>query len=178
MKALVYTSPGHLEFRDEPDPMPKDGEVLLRIDAVAICSSDLHAYRGHDARRNGPLILGHEAAGGVVGGALDGQKVVVNPLVTCGRCQVCQSGRSNLCAAREIISMAPRQGAFAQYLSIPERNLVSVPDGMEMTKAALAEPVATAWHAVGVAAKAAHRPLAENRVLVFGGGAVGMAAAL
>lgn len=178
MKALVYTQAKEVIFRDETDPVVEQGEVLVRIEAVGICGSDLHAFLGHDERRIGPLILGHEGSGTVVGGEMDGQKVVINPLVTCGACPDCLSGRSNLCANREIISMAPRQGAFAQLVSIPERNLVAVPEGMDMTRAALAEPIATAWHAVSVAAQKTHRPLAECRALVFGGGAVGLAAAL
>jgi len=178
MKALVYTGPQQVEYRDEPAPVRSFDDVLVKVDAVGICGSDMHAYLGHDERRVAPLILGHEASGVVVNGTLGGKRVVVNPLVTCGTCPACLSGRSNLCAEREIISMAPRQGAFAELISIPERNLIVVPEGMDMAKAALAEPIATAWHAVTAAARAAHRPLAESRALVFGGGAVGMAAAL
>jgi len=178
MKALVYTRPKEVTYREEADPVTGQGDALVRVDAVGICGSDLHAYLGHDERRIAPLILGHEAAGVVVGGTMDGQRVVVNPLVTCGKCPACLSGRSNLCPGREIISMAPRQGAFAQLVSIPERNLIFVPKDMSMTRAALAEPLATGWHAVTTAARAAHRPLAECRTLVFGGGAVGLAAAL
>lgn len=178
MKALVYTGPKDVTFRDEAEPVLRDEEVLLRIEFVGICGSDLHAYLGHDERRPAPLILGHEASGTVVGGDLDGQQFVVNPLVTCGVCTDCISGRSNICADREIVSMDPRQGAFAQYLAIPKRNLVPVPKGMDMTKAALAEPIATGWHAVTVAAQRAHRPLAECHALVIGGGAVGLSAAL
>ena len=178
MKALVYTQPKEVIYRDEADPILGKDDVLVRVDAVGICGSDMHAFLGHDERRVAPLILGHEASGVVVGGGHDGEHVVVNPLVTCGKCPACLSGRSNLCSRREIISMAPRQGAFAQYISIPQRNLVSVPDGMDMTKAALAEPIATGWHAVTKAAQVSHRPLAESRALVFGGGAVGLSAAL
>jgi threonine dehydrogenase-like Zn-dependent dehydrogenase len=178
MKALVYTQPNEVVYRDEDEPIVEQDDVLVRVDAVGICGSDMHAYLGHDERRIAPLILGHEASGVIVGGGHDGERVVVNPLVTCGKCPACLSGRSNLCFQREIISMAPRQGAFAQYISIPQRNLVSVPDGMDMTKAALAEPIATGWHAVTKAAQASHRPLAESRALVFGGGAVGLSAAL
>ena len=70
MKALVYTAPHSLVFQDEPDPVPQAGEVLVRVEAVGICGSDMHAYHGHDARRPAPLILGHEAAGRIVGGKL------------------------------------------------------------------------------------------------------------
>ncbi len=178
MKALVYTNPEELVYRDEPDPVPGAGDALVRIEAVGICGSDMHAYLGHDERRIAPLILGHEAMGVIAGGPRDGQAVIVNPLVTCGDCPACQTGRSNLCPDRQIISMAPRQGAFAQFLSIPERNLVPVPAGMDAGRAALAEPIATGWHAVNTAGRAAWRPLAESRALVFGGGAVGLASAL
>lgn len=178
MKALVYTGPETLSFRDEPEPARQPGDVLVRVDAVGICGSDMHAYRGHDDRRPAPLILGHEAAGTVLEGPMADRRVVLNPLVTCGACPACLSGRENLCADRQILSMAPRQGAFAELVAIPERNLVPVPDGMNAATAALAEPIATAWHAVTKAAALAPRPLAELTALVFGGGAVGLAAAL
>ena len=178
MKALVYTGPKALAYRDEADPDPRGGDTLIKVDAVGICGSDMHAFLGHDDRRPAPLILGHEAAGTVVDGSRAGQQVVLNPLVTCGQCPACQAGRTNICPYREIISMAPRQGAFAEFVAVPERNLVPVPDGMDPAMAALAEPIATAWHAVTKAAGLAHRPLAESRALVFGGGAVGLSAAL
>lgn len=178
MKALVYTAPRTVEYRDIPDPHCQGDEILIRVSAVGICGSDMHAYLGHDARRPAPLILGHEAAGIALSGRHKGAAVVINPLVSCNACAACLAGRGNLCASREIISMAPRQGAFAQLVSIPERNLVLVPDGMNQTTAALAEPMATAWHAVTKAASTAPRPLAEVHALVFGGGAVGFSAAL
>lgn len=178
MKALVYIGAKQVAFRDAPDPMRQEGDVLMQVGAVGICGSDMHAFLGHDERRPAPLILGHEAAGRVLEGTLRDSMVVVNPLVTCGVCPDCVAGRTNLCAKREIISMAPRQGAFAERIAIPERNLVPVPAGMEVATAALAEPLATGWHAVVKAAQASHRPLAECRGLVFGGGAVGLAAAL
>jgi threonine dehydrogenase-like Zn-dependent dehydrogenase len=178
MKALVYTGPETLDYRDEPEPARQADDLLVRVDAVGICGSDMHAFRGHDDRRPAPLILGHEAAGTVIDGASAGTRVVLNPLVTCGRCPACLDGRSNICADRQILSMAPRQGAFADFVAIPERNLVPVPDGMDPATAALAEPIATAWHAVAKAARASHRPLNECSALVFGGGAVGLAAAL
>lgn len=178
MKALVYIGPNHLEYRDEPDPVPEDGEVLVRVEASGICGSDMHAYFGHDERRPAPLILGHEVSGQVVSGEGQGQRVVVNPLVTCGHCDDCLSGRSNICRERQIISMQPRQGAFSELLKIPERNLIAIPDDMSYLHAALTEPVATGMHAVVEAERVSHRPLAEARVLVLGGGAIGIAVAL
>jgi threonine dehydrogenase-like Zn-dependent dehydrogenase len=177
MKALVYTNTQEITYREEPAPKCRENDVIMQVSAAAICGSDMHAYLGHDARRPAPLILGHEAAGTIIGGAQDGRRVTINPLVTCGTCQACQAGRENLCPTREIISMPPREGAFAQYITMPERNLVTVPDTVPMTKAALAEPLAVSWHAARLALAALH-PSMDRSALVIGGGAIGLAAAL
>jgi threonine dehydrogenase-like Zn-dependent dehydrogenase len=178
MKALVYNGPKILSYQDAKVSQPKMGEALVRVEAVGICGSDMHAYLGHDERRPAPLILGHEACGIVVDGKHTGKRVAINPLVTCGACGDCLDGRENLCAEREIISMPPRQGAFAEFVTIPERNLVLVPEGMSPSVAALTEPIATGLHAVTLAHKFSQRPLSEGRALVIGGGAVGLSAAL
>lgn len=178
MKALVYTGPCQIEMQDTPDPRPDAGEVVVKVEAVGICGSDMHAYFGHDERRPAPLILGHEACGRALGGRHEGRRVVINPLVSCGRCDDCMGGRANLCATRQIISMPPRPGAFAELVTIPETNILVVPDDMDPVHAALTEPIATALHAVGVGERALWRPLGETRVLVIGGGAVGLSAAL
>lgn len=177
MKALVYEAVGTLSFREVPDPAPVEGEQLIRVGAVGICGSDMHAYLGHDDRRPAPLILGHEAAGCVIGGARDGERVTVNPLVTCGTCPACKSKRENLCPKRQIISMPPREGAFAQYLTMPEVNLVTIPEDVPFAKAALAEPLAVSWHAIRLGLSSLH-PESRRKALVLGGGAIGLAASL
>lgn len=177
MRALVYTGPEAMEIRDVADPVANTGEVVVRVDSSGICGSDMHAFLGHDARRPAPLILGHEAAGLVLGGRRDGERVTINPLVACGTCSACQTGRENICPNREIISMQPREGAFAQLVAIPETNLVTVPDHVSFEKAALAEPLAVSWHAARLVMEAIHGGTAE-RALVIGGGAIGVAAAL
>ena len=178
MKALVYTGPRNLEIRDVADALPREGEVVIRVESVGICGSDMHAYLGHDERRPAPLILGHESAGTVVSGPQKGRRVTVNPLVTCMRCEACRSGRENLCTSRQIISMPPREGAFAQFVCMPERNLVTVPDTIPVSKAALAEPIACGWHAVKKGRQSLATDLAKSRVLIIGGGAIGVGAAL
>ncbi len=178
MRALVYTGPGAIELREVPEPAAGDGEVVVQVAACGICGSDMHAYRGHDERRPAPLVLGHEAAGVVVSGPDAGSRVAVNPLVTCGRCDYCRSGRDNLCPHRQIISMAPRPGAFAERIAIPAGNCVPVPDGVGDGTAALVEPVACGWHAVRVAARVLGRPVEGLDALVIGGGAIGVGAAL
>ncbi len=178
MKALVYTGPETLDFRETPEPVPTADDVLIEIRHVGICGSDMHAWAGHDERRPAPLILGHEAAGEIIDGPRKGDRVTVNPLVSCGACEDCVAGRENLCPARQIISMPPREGAFAKRLAIPERNVVAIPDGVPTQKAALTEPIACGWHAVRVAGRALSRPVGAARCLVIGGGAIGLGAAL
>ena len=177
MKALVYDGVETLTHREMPDPEPKAGEHLIRVTAVGICGSDMHAYLGHDDRRPAPLILGHEAAGVIVEGPQKGRRVTINPLVTCGDCAYCRAGRENLCPGRQIISMPPREGAFAQFVSMPEQNLVTVPENVPLDRAALAEPLAVSWHAVRLGIDALH-PSMDRQALVIGGGAIGLAAAL
>jgi alcohol dehydrogenase len=177
MKALVYTAPEEVVYRDEPAPEAAVAEVVLATEAVGICGSDLHAYHGHDPRRVPPLILGHEVSGRVVSGPDEGRRAVVNPLITCGSCAACLQGRQNLCGRRRLIGMN-RPGAFAELMAIPERNLIALPDDMDPVHAALTEPAGTALHALNLAGRTLTRPVAEGRALVLGGGSIGLLSAL
>ncbi len=181
MKALVYTQPGRVQIQDRPYPALERGEVILRIDAVGICGSDMHAFHGHDPRRAPGLVLGHEFAGTVVDSALadikTGTRVTANPLITCGRCDYCVQGRDNLCGHRTMVGMT-RPGAFAEFMSIPASSLVDMPQAMSPVHAALTEPAATALHAINLSMRSLQRPLPECRTLVIGGGAIGLLSAL
>ena len=176
MKALVYTGPEAMDYRDAPDPEPKPGEALMRVDRVGICGSDMHGYLGHDSRRPAPLILGHEAAGTITGGPRDGERVAVNPLVPCGECRFCKAGTEHICPNRQIISMPPREGAFAEWLAMPDENLVPIPDDMNFTQAALAEPLSVCWHAAKLGLRIVEG--GAETALVLGGGAIGLGSAL
>jgi L-gulonate 5-dehydrogenase len=88
MKALVYTDPETLPYQDVPKPKPAKGEVLVKARASGICGPDMHAFHGHDQRRNAQMILGHEASGLVVGGPEDERRVTLHPLVIYGKCRV------------------------------------------------------------------------------------------
>ncbi len=181
MQALVYTQPKELQLQARPHPELADGEVVLRIEAVGICGSDMHAWHGHDPRRKPGLVLGHEFVGRIAESAADGFEAGTrwtgNPLITCGVCEYCVQGRNNLCANRTMVGMT-RPGAYAEYMSIPASSLVAIPQDMPAVTAALTEPAATAWHAINLSMRALLRPLHECRVLVIGGGAIGMLAAL
>ncbi len=177
MKALVYTDTKEMTYREEPLPNQREGDVILEVQAAAICGSDMHAYHGHDERRVPPLILGHEVCGTVLDGKHAGKRMVINPLMTCGVCLDCQMGRSNLCLERELIGMY-LQGAFADQVAIEERNLLEIPEDMDPISASVTEPTATALHAIALVERIAYRPLSEMRCLVLGGGAIGLLAAL
>ena len=178
MKALIYTAPATLEYREEPDPTPSADEVLIQVEAVGICGSDMHAYHGHDERRPAPLVLGHEAAGRIASGPRAGRRVTINPLVTCGTCAFCHRWKlASLPLPADDLDTASA-GAFAEFVPIPETNLVELPDGLPVQQAALAEPMAVGWHAVRNASRALSRPLPAACSVVLGGGAVGLACAL
>lgn len=181
MKALVYTQPKELVLQHLDVPALQEDEVVLDIEAVGICGSDMHAWHGHDPRRKPGLVLGHEFVGRVRESAVPGFEVGTrftgNPLITCGVCEYCVQGRNNLCANRTMVGMT-RPGAYAERMSIPVSSLIAIPQDMAAEVAALTEPAATAWHAVNLTVRALHRPIHEARVLVIGGGAIGMLGAL
>jgi L-iditol 2-dehydrogenase len=180
MRALVYTGIKSFEVREVDLPVLGDGDVLIEIKACGICGSDIHAFLGHDERRPAPLILGHEVAGIVVDANNTkwnkGDRVTVNPLVTCGECTACKNEQGNLCPNRQIISMLPRQGGFAQFLKMPAGNLIQVPEETSFEKAALAEPIACGWHAARLGLEKSS--IAIKAALVLGGGAIGVGTAL
>lgn len=181
MKALVYTRANHISLQDIAYPDLRNGEVILRITAAGICGSDMHAYHGKDPRRQPGLVLGHELAGVVQESASPlfrpGQRVTANPSIACGACSYCVAGRDNLCQDRGMVGMS-RPGAFAQFMAIPASCLIGLPEGMSDLAAALAEPAATALHAVNLAMRSLSRPLPEVGALVIGAGAIGLLTAL
>ncbi len=181
MKALVYTQPNEMQVLDRPYPSLDTDEVVLKIESVGICGSDMHAFHGHDPRRKPGLVLGHEFAGTVAESSSplfsQGQRVTGNPLITCGHCEYCLQGRNNLCANRTMVGMT-RPGAFAEFMSIPASSLIAIPEGLSLDAAALTEPAATAVHAINLSMRALERPIQECRILILGGGAIGMLAAL
>ncbi len=181
MRALVYTQPNEVQLQERPLPELVQGEVVLKIEAVGICGSDMHAWHGHDPRRKPGLVLGHEFVGRIAQSAAPGfaigTRFTGNPLITCGTCEYCVQGRNNLCANRTMVGMT-RPGAFAEFMSIPAASLIAMPQDLSARDAALTEPAATAWHAVNLTMRALVRPIHECRVLIIGGGAIGMLSAL
>ncbi|MGN6177160.1 MAG: zinc-dependent alcohol dehydrogenase [Streptosporangiaceae bacterium] len=172
MKALVFTAPGAVELLDVPEPDPAPGDVLVEVRAAGICGSELHGARRPGFRKP-PLIMGHEFAGV----SADGTAVVINPILSCGRCAECQRGGHNVCRNREIIGVH-RAGGFAERVAVPASALRPVPPGLSWEAAALVEPAANAvhaWNQAGGALGALGADGAQGvRVAGIGCGAIGL----
>lgn len=174
MKAMVYTRPLELQILEVEDPKPAAGEVMVRVDSVGICGSELEGFATQSPRRKPPLIMGHEFSGVVVsaGEAVtkfkEGDKVLANPLEYCGRCEYCRRGDWSICRNRILMSM-DRAGAYAEYVCTPESTTYRVPEGLPMHLAAYVEPTAVATRAVRLGGA-----LAPQSVAVFGAGTIGL----
>ena len=181
MHALVYTGTNKIDFREEKDPITKPGETLVKVKASGICGSDMHAFHGNDERRIPPLILGHEVSGVIHEGKNKGKEVVLNPLITCGECEYCESEKEHLCTKRVLLGMnrpIERQGGFAELVIVPDKNIYELPKGLEMKKAPIAEPTAVSLHAVELGEESLKKSIKDLRILVIGGGAIGLLCAL
>ena len=177
MRALVYTDTQKLIYKEENEPKLIKGESIIKVSASGICGSDMHAYHGKDNRRIPPLILGHEISGTVKQGKDLGKEVVLNPLITCEKCDYCTNEKEHLCNKRVILGMnrpIERQGGFAEFVSIPERNIYNLPEGLSIKEAPIAEPTAVALHAVELGEKSISKDIKSSKVLVIGGGAIGL----
>lgn len=182
MRALVLTKFGELRVEERDTPNPASGEVLIRVAATGICGSDIHGYTGENGRRVPGQVMGHESVGRVAalgddtqdsGLAVD-QVVTFNPVVVPPADAAAYAGREQHSPNKTIIGVAPDvSAAFADYLVVPARNVVPLPDNIPVEYGALVEPLAVAAHAV-------RRVLApsDRRALVVGGGPIGQSVVL
>jgi len=168
MKTLRLHGPGDLRLHEEPIPVPKSGESLLRVQAVGICGSDLHWFNEAqigDAILENPLILGHEFT------ALDenGQLVAVDPAVPCGECAYCKRGDPNLCENLVFAGHGEQDGALREWIAWPARCLFPLSGAFTAEEGALLEPLGIALHAMNLA----HIKLGMS-VGIFGCGPIGL----
>jgi threonine dehydrogenase-like Zn-dependent dehydrogenase len=165
MRALVLDS-GRVSLRtDHAEPAQTAGDVLVRVLRAGICETDLQLIRGYKDF-NG--ILGHEFVGVAVSGAYEGQRVVGEINCSCWTCATCRAGRANHCPHRTVIGIHDHDGAFADLIAVPERNLHLVPDTIETEAAVFVEPVAAAFQ---IPSQVAITP--GDRVIVLGDGRLG-----
>jgi L-iditol 2-dehydrogenase len=179
MKALVLQEYKKFAVEELPVPAPQPGEVLVRVKACGICGSDVHGMDGSTGRRIPPLVMGHEAAGEIaaVGPGVTawkaGDRVTFDSTVYCGECWFCRRGDVNLCDNRQVLGVScgdyRRQGAFAEYVAVPQRILYRLPDNLTFEQAAMVEAVSVAVHAL------ARTPnLRDSTSVVVGVGMIGL----
>ncbi len=157
MKALLLTDYKHLELSEIPVPVIGANDLLIQVKACGICGSDIHGWDGSSGRRIPPLVMGHEAAGIVasVGSNVtefaEGDRVTFDSMVSCGSCWFCRKGDPNLCDNRMVLGVScgdyRRYGAFAEYVSVPQRIVYRIPDSLSFEHAAMIEAVSVAVHA-------------------------------
>ena len=175
MRALVVAEPGRWSVQDVPVPEPGPGETLVATKAAGICGSDLHILAGEFPPTPYPIIPGHEFAGVVAdagpgsGSLQHGDRVAVDPSLFCGSCRYCRAGRGNLCAGWGAIGDTVN-GAFAEFVVVPERNAYLLPPTVTYSAGALVEPMSCVVHGL-------HRLAvrAGSEVLIVGGGTIGVA---
>ncbi|MBI5160299.1 MAG: NAD(P)-dependent alcohol dehydrogenase [Micrococcales bacterium] len=178
MRASVLVREGEIRLESRAVPVPDAGEVLVQVEAVGVCGSDVHYYRHGRIGPyivDEPLVLGHEASGRIVAVGSDvdpgriGSRVSIEPQRPCGRCRQCREARYNLCERMEFYATPPIDGAFAEYVLIHADFAHDLPDGVSWEAGALLEPLSVAiW-----ACRKAGIGLG-SRVLVAGAGPVGV----
>lgn len=177
-QAFVLTQLNTLEKREVPIPKAKAGEIVLRLETVGVCGSDVHYYQKGvigNFKVEFPFILGHECAGIVVEtgeGVTDlktGDRVALEPGVPCGRCEMCRTGHYNLCPDVQFLATPPYDGCLKRYISFPAEYAFKLPENMSAEQGALVEPMA-----IGMNAALTGGVKTGDTVVVFGAGCIGL----
>jgi threonine dehydrogenase-like Zn-dependent dehydrogenase len=179
MKALVLEEYNKLVYKDVPDPEPKGNEVLIKVMACGICGSDVHGLDGSTGRRIPPMIMGHEASGVIIRTGSDvrnwksGDRVTFDSTVYPLDDWFTLKGMYNLSDNREVLGVSPgdykRDGAFAEYVVIPQHILYRIPENVTFEQAAMTEAVAVALHAINISVI---KP--GDKCVVIGAGMIGI----
>jgi threonine dehydrogenase-like Zn-dependent dehydrogenase len=174
MKALLLDCPGVASVQRVNDPVPRTGEVLLKVRRVGLCGSDLNSFRGKNPMVSYPRIPGHEISATIVESSkthpnlVAGLNVTLSPYTQCGKCPSCLRGLSNACQFNETLGVQ-RDGALAEYIAIQPEKLYTA--NLDLKELCLVEPLTVGFHAV-----ARGRVTAEDTVAIFGCGGVGLGA--
>lgn len=175
MRAAVIEKPGKIVLRKMEKPHPEPHEVLIKVKVVGICGSEIAAYRGTHPYRVPPVVSGHELAGNIVAlgdevqGFQIGQKVTVEPQISCGKCIYCKSGSYNLCSSKIVLGTREWPGPLGEYIVAPVESLYKLPEGISYEAGAFVEPLAVGVHAVRMA-----DVRGDDNVLIAGSGSIGL----
>ena len=176
MKSVVIEQPGELRIQTRPLPEPASGEVRVKVRYASICGSDVHIWHGHNPFARYPRVIGHEFFGVIdaVGAGVDagriGERVAVDPVVSCGHCYPCSVGRPNVCRELQVIGVH-RDGGFSEYAVAPASNAYRVPDSIPDKLASLIEPFTIAANITAFL-----QPAAQDVALIYGAGPMGLTA--
>jgi L-iditol 2-dehydrogenase len=176
MRAAKLEETGKIVFHDDL-PLPEitqPDQVMIQVKCVGVCGSEVHAFDGTHPFRKAPVVLGHEMSGVVTGvgegvtGFHPGDRVVVDPQWTCGKCEYCLRGDINLCPSKRVLGTQSWPGAFGEFVVVPEEAVFSLPDGLSFDQGSLIEPLTVGVHL-------AHRAAIEpgQTVVVLGSGSIG-----
>lgn len=179
MKAIELVEYNKLVYKDVDVPKPGPKEVLIKVHAVGICGSDIHGIDGSTGRRIPPVIMGHEATGTIaeLGDGCTrfsiGDRVTFDSTLYCGECYFCTRGFLNLCDNRRVLGVScdeyRQNGAFAEYVVVPERGVYDLPEGLSFEHGAMVEPVSIAVHGFSLAKKTI-----DDTAVVVGTGVIGL----
>jgi 2-desacetyl-2-hydroxyethyl bacteriochlorophyllide A dehydrogenase len=175
MRAVVFEAPGKLSVSEVPDPTPGPRDVVVEVAAVGICGTDIHVFDGDYGGTRFPLIPGHEASGTVVAVGADvksvavGDPVVVDPTLSCGECEYCVNGRYNLCLNWNSMGVTRDNGASAQFVLAPAKNVYVLPSEVDLYQATMVEPLSCAIRAYDVLPRRM-----GDHYLIYGAGTMGL----
>ncbi|MBV7403261.1 Zn-dependent oxidoreductase [Enterobacter sp. ENT03] len=174
MKSIVIETPNQLLIDERPLPAPAAGDVRVKIKLAGICGSDSHIYRGHNPFAKYPRVIGHEFFGVIdaVGEGVDaarlGERVAVDPVISCGHCYPCSVGKPNVCTSLVVLGVH-RDGGFSEYAVVPAKNAWTIPDAIPDKQAVMVEPFTIAANVTGQI-----NPGENDIALIYGAGPMGL----
>ncbi|MBS1205316.1 MAG: oxidoreductase [Proteobacteria bacterium] len=174
MKSVVIEQPNQLTLAERSLPQPAAGEVRVKVKLAGICGSDSHIYRGHNPFAKYPRVIGHEfyglidAVGKGVSAERVGERVVVDPVISCGHCYPCSVGKPNVCNELVVLGVH-RDGGFSEYATVPARNAWAVPAAIPDENAVMIEPFTIAANVTGQV-----NPTEKDIALIYGAGPMGL----
>lgn len=174
MKSIVIKKPNELVIEEREVPQPTKGDVRVKVKLAGICGSDSHIYRGHNPFAKYPRVIGHEffgvidAVGEGVNSSRIGERVSVDPVISCGHCYPCSVGRPNVCASLTVLGVH-RDGGFSQYVTVPSKNAYTIPNEISDEFAVMIEPFTIAANATGHL-----KPTQNDVALIYGAGPMGL----